>query len=400
MSVPAKPSRDVDALARRLPRQAPNPERLPAKRRALLDAARPQPRWWRGGPARTWGIGLGAVAAAAACALIAWHTPGHQAVAPGQSPAATTRVATDNPRTTAGHPAPVAPASVASVAVAPVSDAAASNAAIQLPEGLTSFDASHSLQLTRGGATITAPPGARFDVDVQGDQVKRVSVKVGWVVIASSHAAATMVVERQQWTPPPPPAVPTPASPDRAPAMPRLPGPGSSAGAPARPSSPRAASSTASPGRAASELPPASPPEPAAIPARRPASPASPAAPAAEEQDFHDGLRMLLAGEARAAVAPLDRACRISSSTQDDICYWAAVASQRSGDTVRARDGFGDVLARWPHSTHAGEANVALGWLLLDHGDRAGARARFAAAADDRMPTIRAEALRGLAAAR
>jgi hypothetical protein len=35
---------------------------------------------------------------------------------------------------------------------------------------------------------------------------------------------------------------------------------------------------------------------------------------------------------------------------------------------------------------------------LLDAGDREAARARFAAAANDRMPSVRAEAARGLAA--
>jgi hypothetical protein len=57
------------------------------------------------------------------------------------------------------------------------------------------------------------------------------------------------------------------------------------------------------------------------------------------------------------------------------------------------------VLARWPGSTHAGEASVALGWLLLDAGDRDAPPDRFAAARSDRMPSVRAEAARGMAAA-
>jgi TolA-binding protein len=120
---------------------------------------------------------------------------------------------------------------------------------------------------------------------------------------------------------------------------------------------------------------------------------------AAAEQAFHDGLQALLVGQARAATGPLDRACGLPSTSQDDICYWAAVAWLRAGDRSRARQALSDVLARWPRSTHAGEASVALGWLLLDAGDRAAARNRFAAAVDDRMPGVRAEATRGLAAA-
>jgi len=130
-----------------------------------------------------------------------------------------------------------------------------------------------------------------------------------------------------------------------------------------------------------------------------PEVPARAAPPPTGEQDFRDGLRALMAGNPQQAVAALDRACGISSSSQMDICYWAAVAWLRAGDRERARQGFAGVVARWPGSTHIGEANVALGWLLLEAGDRTAARARFAAAGDDRIPSVRAEALRGLAAA-
>jgi TolA-binding protein len=137
-------------------------------------------------------------------------------------------------------------------------------------------------------------------------------------------------------------------------------------------------------------VPPALPPAPAADPTGEAA---------ATEQAFHDGLRALLAGKARDATGPLDRACGMPSTSQDDICYWAAIAWLRAGDRPQARRALVDVLAHYPGSTHAGEASVALGWLLLDAGDRAAARSRFAAAVNDRMPSVRAEATRGLAAA-
>jgi TolA-binding protein len=142
-------------------------------------------------------------------------------------------------------------------------------------------------------------------------------------------------------------------------------------------------------------------PGPGRGPGRGPAS-VSPTAPlpAAAERDFRDGLRTLLAGDPASATTALDRACSAPSNSQDDGCYWAAVARLRSGDHHRARRGLGDMLARWPGSTHVGEANVALGWLLLEVGDTAGARTRFAAAAADRLESVRASALRGLAAAR
>lgn len=126
-------------------------------------------------------------------------------------------------------------------------------------------------------------------------------------------------------------------------------------------------------------------------------APSEPHAPAVE-QDFQDGLRALLTGHPRDAVDPLARACAVSSSSQADICYWAAVAQLRAGDRARARGAFTDVANRWPGSTHIGETNLALGRLLLEAGDRAAARTRFAAAAQDPMPDVRSEALRGLTA--
>jgi hypothetical protein len=133
---------------------------------------------------------------------------------------------------------------------------------------------------------------------------------------------------------------------------------------------------------------------------RAPGAPTSASADiAAAERAFRDGLQSLLAGDPRAARAPLERACAAPSSSREDSCYWAAVAWLRSGDRTRAAHGFTDLLSRWPASTHAGEASVSLGWLLLDSGDRASARTRFSAAATDAMPSVRAEANRGLAAA-
>jgi TolA-binding protein len=122
-----------------------------------------------------------------------------------------------------------------------------------------------------------------------------------------------------------------------------------------------------------------------------------PTAPSAE-RDFHDGLRALLAGRPREATAPLAHACALPAGSQPDVCYWAAVARQRTGDHAGARTAFAELASRWPGSTHIGETNIALGWLLLESGDRAGARIRFAAAAQDPMPDVRSEALRGLAA--
>lgn len=398
MSDPRSPH-DVDALARRLARRDPGGERSQAMRHAILDAAQ-----GHGAPvraARGWWIG---VAAAAAAGVAAWLVLRGPARPPGPAPAVavvTSRapVAPTGPAPTVANPPIAAPAAVAaspasaaqgSLAPTPVSGSggAAPTRAVagvpdgRIPDGVTAFATTSPLYVTRGDAAITAPPAARFDVEVRGDQVKRITVTEGWVVVAGAHAAATTIVPmRYTWTAPPPPPSPPAVA---------VPAVRSSPPAPRVADVPRSTSAT----RVAAAGNPAPSTEPVPGPASAPPAPL----PAAAERDFRDGLRSVLAGAPAAATAALDRACRAPSATQDEGCYWAAVAWLRSGDHDRARERFGDLLARWPGSSHVGEANVALGWLLIETGDRAGARTRFAAAADDRMADVRASAIRGLAA--
>lgn len=440
---PSRPP-DIDALARRLPRREPPPERSAALRHALLDAAGAaqarQPR----APVRRWVIGAGAAFAAAACLVLALRmlTPAH--------PDAPRITAAPSVAAAAGSPSPGAPTRADDPAHPPgasrAAPAAPRAAGDPLPDGRSAIHATRPLQVARGGTSITAPPGAQFDVEVQGDQVRLVTVRSGWVVVADAHNAATIVVERETWLPAEPPASPSasPAAP-----LPRATSPGMGAAASPGPALPGTAapSGTTAPGAGAvpspgtgavaspgavepgtrpgpaSVAPPSgsrptaapSGPTPAAATSRSPSEPApdhaAPPPPpepavadltaqaAAAEQAFHDGLRALLAGQARDATGALDRACGMPSTSQDDICYWAAIAWLRAGDRPQARRALTDVLARWPGSTHAGEASVALGWLVLEAGDRDAARARFAAAVNDRMPGVRAAAARGLAAA-
>jgi TolA-binding protein len=392
---------DVDALARRLPRREPRPERSAAMRRTLLDAVQ-QPHASRTASQRQlrrWAIGLGFAAAAAAGTLLVLRV-----VEPPDAPgvASTVPAVASNPPPRGSLPtAPPPPASPAPV------PAPAAPAATELPaEGVrTIAAAARPLQLTRGDATITVPPGARFEVDVRDNQVKRITVVSGWVVVAGAHTPTAVVVERQTWnldaSPDAAPPASAPATAPAAPSTPPLTAP-STTPAPRRPARPSPSSPRAShvappkPPRApVAEAEQTAPPPAQLVPA--PVSEAASAA-AAAERAFHDGLRALLAGDARRALEPLGRACAASTTSQEDACYWAALAQLRSGDRPGARQAFQELLTRWPASTHAGEASVALGWLLLDAGDREAARARFAAAANDRMPSVRAEAARGLAA--
>lgn len=389
---------DVDALARRLPRREPRPERSAAMRRALLDAAQ-QPHAWRTAPPhplRRWAIGLGFAAAAAAGTLLVLRVvepPG----APGIASTAPAVPSSPPPRGSPPSEPPPVPAPAAP-------------AATELPtEGVrTIAAAARPLQLSRGDATITVPPGARFEVDVRDDQVKRITVVSGWVVVAGAHTPTAVVVERQTWnldaapdaappvgapaTPPATIAAPSPppvTAPSTAPAPPRSPPPPASSPRPSRVAPPRPPRAAVAEAEHTAPAPPQLTPDPVSEAA---------SAAAAAERAFRDGLRALLAGDARRALEPLGRACAAPTTSQEDACYWAALAQLRSGDRPGARQALQELLARWPASTHAGEASVALGWLLLDAGDREAARARFAAAVNDRMPSVRAEAARGLAA--
>jgi hypothetical protein len=378
-----RPPQDVDALARRLPRREPSAERSAAMRFAVLDAAQGQSAPTRG-PARGWWLGI-AAAAATACVWLALRTQRpSQPTAPTAQRAASSAVAG-----TAGAPsAPVAATPGAPAGATPSAPGVDGRAAApaeaaaneRIPDGVTTFAAAHPLHLARGDATITAPPDAQFDVEVRHDEVKRVTVMAGWVVVAGSRTKTTVVPMRTTWTPeaPAPQPTATAAVATVAPTPPPRPPPSAERATPAlRDARPFADAMTHSDGSAAGS----------AAPQRR-----------AAEQDFRDGLRTLLTGDPRGATAALDRACGAPSSSQDDSCYWAAVAWLRGGDRTRARRAFTEMLARWPGSTHVGEAHVALGWLLLEIGDCSAARMHFAAAADDRVPSVRASAVRGLTA--
>jgi TolA-binding protein len=366
---------DIDALARRIRPRDLRPERSAAMRRAVLEAAYRRQRA-PARPLRSWGIGL-ALAGAAAASLIALRA----------SDRASDR-AREAPR-------------------APISTTRDAAVVERLPDGVRSVHASQPVHLTQGDTTLTAPPGAQFEVDVRGDQLKYVTVRTGWVVIASARTPATIVAEQQHWSVDlPPPAIPSSEPPPSAPppSAPPPSAPPPSAPPPRAPRSPAIASAAreavpAAPRAQQPKSPPAEPERSASSPVPELAAADRVAAIARLEQEFRDGLRTLFVGDARGALGLLAHACGEPSTSQDDVCYWAAVARLRSGDRGGARQALLDVLARWPGSTHAGEASVALGWLLLEAGDRAGARARFATGASDRLPAVRADAARGLLAA-
>ncbi|CAN5712336.1 hypothetical protein BH11MYX3_BH11MYX3_45610 [soil metagenome] len=81
----------------------------------------------------------------------------------------------------------------------------------------------------------------------------------------------------------------------------------------------------------------------------------------------------------------------------EDASYWYPVALARAKRS-EAMGAFREFLDHYPRSTHAHEASVMLGWLLVDVQQRAEAERRFRAAIDDSSPEVSASARAGLAA--
>ncbi len=82
----------------------------------------------------------------------------------------------------------------------------------------------------------------------------------------------------------------------------------------------------------------------------------------------------------------------------EDASFWRAVSLSRAGRSREAAEGFSSFLARHPHSPRVGEASAALGWLLLQSGNRIAAEARFRAATADGLAEVRRSAELGLKA--
>jgi TolA-binding protein len=79
----------------------------------------------------------------------------------------------------------------------------------------------------------------------------------------------------------------------------------------------------------------------------------------------------------------------------EDALYWRAVAIARTGDTGEAARLFLDFSRRFPNASRGGQAATALGWILLERGDRDAAVGAFRRAMDDPSPNVRASATDG-----
>jgi hypothetical protein len=132
---------------------------------------------------------------------------------------------------------------------------------------------------------------------------------------------------------------------------------------------------------------------------RRPPAPLEAPAPASPPTaSFHRAWALLRAGDAIAAAeafAGVQDASR-GTSLEADALYWRAVALSRAGERRASRDLYDVFLARFPASPRAGEAAVALGFLLVDLGQPVEARQAFTRAQEDPSDRVRASARLGL----
>lgn len=145
---------------------------------------------------------------------------------------------------------------------------------------------------------------------------------------------------------------------------------------------------------------------------RLPAPPAAPAAAAtrAEISDvippwelaFDRAWRAFRQGDLEAAVLGFAQSVRQQphSPVAPDARFWLAVSHQRLGHASEARAAFKRFLAHHPSAARAGEASVALGWLLLEVGEPVLARPHFVRARNDPSPAVARSAKRGLDALR
>jgi hypothetical protein len=78
---------------------------------------------------------------------------------------------------------------------------------------------------------------------------------------------------------------------------------------------------------------------------------------------FREGWTALRDGKHAEAIAAFDRAVELDRATApvvaEDAAYWAAIASERSGDRAGAKRRYTEFLAKFPHSPRADTARAA-----------------------------------------
>jgi TolA-binding protein len=145
---------------------------------------------------------------------------------------------------------------------------------------------------------------------------------------------------------------------------------------------------------AATEITPESPIETAA------GTPTNTIQRSAAQTAFETGWSALKSGNYGQAADAFDRALKASGTDPiaEDSAYWLGISLSYAGKSARAETAMREFVRRYPGSPRAGEASVALGWMLFDRGDLTAARSQFSSALNDRVGKVRASAGKGLEA--
>jgi len=113
---------------------------------------------------------------------------------------------------------------------------------------------------------------------------------------------------------------------------------------------------------------------------------------------FDHAWTLLRKGDARRAALAFAEVQRLTAGTaiEEDALYWQAIAVGRlPNERPEACRLLRQFVERYPGSPRVGQANVALGWLLMDSGDLGAAGEAFGRATHDPSPRVRTSALEG-----
>jgi TolA-binding protein len=246
------------------------------------------------------------------------------------------------------------------------------------------------LRIETDDAIIEASPG-RFVAEASAHMLVAVRVFAGYAEVRANGERATLRVgdewARSAGTPAtrPPPIAPSPplaAVPVHASPPPALPA--------ARPVGATSRSSTfhaqKMPTIASLAPTPSVPP-----PFRREVS-------GTQRASFERGWNLLRSGDPAKAAEAFAEVERLSGSDAiaEDALFWQAVSLGKANRKTEAAMALHRFVTRFPNSERFGEASAMLGWMLLDEGDRDGAKQAFQRAIHDRVDRVRASAQSGL----
>jgi TolA-binding protein len=110
------------------------------------------------------------------------------------------------------------------------------------------------------------------------------------------------------------------------------------------------------------------------------------------EEWFADGFALMREKKFEEAALAFGKAAKSRGSLQEDALFWQAMAWGRAQKQSESRAALESFLLQYPTSPRAGEAALALGWILFDAKDVEGARRWFKVAERDPSETVKQRA--------